>query len=317
MKPSGTTPYVINDTDLFETSATGFARKGTVRVREAFGTGSIRIRPVREGISFSVNEICYNRDITIRTTEETLDGQICFYAYLSGSACFTFRNRAFKIEAGGSDIFTGGWDKSIKQTLAGDSPITVVGVFFDHDSFHRISGRTPEEIHRYSSGISHRRQRQMSAAMAKVAVQLSGGGCGKADEKLFIEAKVLELVAHKLGQVDGLAKKRGGDNKSCTERIHYAAELLAEQMTVPPGIFDLADAAGLNHNRLIRGFKEVFGCTPYAYLKKIRLERAEYLISRCGMNVTDAAFQVGYANLSHFARNFRQRFKVNPSGIRK
>jgi AraC-like DNA-binding protein len=43
-----------------------------------------------------------------------------------------------------------------------------------------------------------------------------------------------------------------------------------------------------------------------------RLERARLFLWKRQMNVTEAAFAVGYSSLSHFAKIFRARFGVNP-----
>lgn len=322
MTPVKKTRMIVDDTDLFEAYSPGFPgeARGSVQVREEFGTGAIRIHPVRKGISYSVNDMTYSRDLSIRTTKETLGEHICFYAYLSGSAHFTFEKRSFGMRAGGADIFTGGYDRSLFQRIPQHTRIQVVGVLFDHDTFQQVTGRHSKEIHDLATGIPAPKAVQMPGIMRKTVRQLAVRDIGEADEALFLEAKVLELVSHHLGRLRQISHEPGNvespRDKSFAERIHYAAEILERRMADPPGVFDLADAAGLNHNQLTRGFRETFSRTPYQYLRTIRLATARDLISQQGLTVTEAAFQVGYTNLSNFAKLFKKHFNINPSECR-
>jgi len=55
----------------------------------------------------------------------------------------------------------------------------------------------------------------------------------------------------------------------------------------------------------------------FAYLRSRRLDQAYELIRSGEMNVTEAAFEVGYANPSAFSAAFRKAFGVNPMECRK
>ena len=67
-------------------------------------------------------------------------------------------------------------------------------------------------------------------------------------------------------------------------------------------------------------FKQVFsrncGKPPYVYLLEVRLERAMCLLRGEGLRVTQAAMEVGYSNLSCFAKAFEARFGIKPSRAR-
>jgi YesN/AraC family two-component response regulator len=65
-----------------------------------------------------------------------------------------------------------------------------------------------------------------------------------------------------------------------------------------------------------RNFKRENGLTFRDYVVKLRLQRAAELIKDTRASVTEAAFVVGFNDLSYFARMFRKQFGVAPSHFR-
>ena len=55
---------------------------------------------------------------------------------------------------------------------------------------------------------------------------------------------------------------------------------LADQLTCPPGLADLAAEAGLSRYQLLRSFRAEVGMPPYAWLAQHRVARARLLLDR-------------------------------------
>ncbi len=139
------------------------------------------------------------------------------------------------------------------------------------------------------------------------------------EDTLFLEAKALELVALQIRQLEYLTGKTPKKQPAThhREKIYYACEILKKEMAAPPDKLTLARRVGLNHDQLVHGFKTMFGLCPFEYLRILRLKRAKELIASHECNVTEAAYQVGYSSLSHFAKNFRQQFGMTPKALQK
>ncbi len=134
-------------------------------------------------------------------------------------------------------------------------------------------------------------------------------------KKLFLESKGLELLSYKLEQIENVHS--GSRNNALlkpdqVERIRYASEILIQQMDCPPSLTELARKVGVSRTKLHVDFCKVFGTTPFSYLKEARLHRAKILLDEGYMNVSEAAFAVGYSSLSHFAKAFVQQFGTSP-----
>ncbi|MGQ4598403.1 AraC-like ligand-binding domain-containing protein [Nocardia sp. R6R-6] len=118
-------------------------------------------------------------------------------------------------------------------------------------------------------------------------------------------------------------------------RHNYSAALQAEQVPGAPRpvrqvlerieayperpftIEELATDAGVTVRALQKGFHDLLGCSPMAYLREIRLNRArEALINAdpgSGASVTDIALTWGFMHLGRFSVEYRRRFGESPS----
>ena len=64
--------------------------------------------------------------------------------------------------------------------------------------------------------------------------------------------------------------------------------------------------------QLHRKLKALTDRSPGEFLRKFRLERAKQLLSVEGTQVSEACFKVGFNNVSHFSKSFREFTGVTP-----
>lgn len=81
---------------------------------------------------------------------------------------------------------------------------------------------------------------------------------------------------------------------------------------------ELADKAYMSESKFGRAFKERFGQSVTSYVKDIRMSKAaELLRNNPDLSITDIALFVGYGNVVHFARMFRQVYGLSPLQYRR
>ncbi|EFL52424.1 transcriptional regulator, AraC family [Solidesulfovibrio fructosivorans JJ]] len=135
-------------------------------------------------------------------------------------------------------------------------------------------------------------------------------------QKMFLESRVLELLAWQLNECLGADPDENRNKQSLrtkdVERIQAAKELLVKDFENPPSVAMLAKLVGINEKKLKIGFKQVFGRPVFEYFREYRLERARELLVSGDVTVSEAAYQIGYQSLSHFSRAFRERYGLNP-----
>ena len=136
----------------------------------------------------------------------------------------------------------------------------------------------------------------------------------------YLEGKVLEIISLML---QTLCTRQSAPDFSPslsgveTAKLFHARTLLDENLETPPSPIEMAKQCGIGIDRMNRGFKELFGRTTSQYLRDRRMEKARNLLASGECNVTDVCLQVGYSNLSHFAKLYRNYFGHSPVKDRK
>lgn len=135
--------------------------------------------------------------------------------------------------------------------------------------------------------------------------------------QLYLEGKCMELVAICLDQSGAsggnlLQEGARGLRKSDAEYLIQARDILARTWQEPPSLMQLARMVGLNDFKLKSGFKELFGTTVFGYVRRMRMQEARLLLEKGQANVSEAAYRVGYTNVSHFASQFHKAFGSSP-----
>ncbi len=90
---------------------------------------------------------------------------------------------------------------------------------------------------------------------------------------------------------------------------------LADQLTGPPALAELAAEAGLSRYQLLRSFRAEVGMPPYAWLAQHRVARARVLLEQ-GHRPAEAATLTGFADQAHLTRWFRRVVGVTPGAYR-
>lgn len=102
-------------------------------------------------------------------------------------------------------------------------------------------------------------------------------------------------------------RKTFGASRGLGRAFAFIREHLSESVSID----DLARVSGMSRAVFHRRFKEATTLSPLQFIKAIRLNTAAGLMGG-GMNVSDAAEQVGYASSSQFSREFSRQYGASP-----
>lgn len=75
----------------------------------------------------------------------------------------------------------------------------------------------------------------------------------------------------------------------------------------------ICETLSIGRNKLQREIREATSLSPVEFLRSIRLHEARKLLRQPGMHVSQAAYAVGFNNLSYFTRAYKQEFDELPS----
>ena len=73
----------------------------------------------------------------------------------------------------------------------------------------------------------------------------------------------------------------------------------------------------ISRPQLHRKLKALTNKSTSFYIRSFRLHRAKQLLQTTNLNVSEIAFEVGFANLSYFSRVFKEEFGISPLETRR
>jgi len=124
---------------------------------------------------------------------------------------------------------------------------------------------------------------------------------------------VKEILFHILKGDQGSFLRTLALRDSGSQRIARTIRYLQENYKQSIDVSSIAKFAGMGNSTLHHAFEKFVGQSPIQYLKKIRLHQARLMIVSHGLNASEAAYQVGYNNISQFSREFKRQFGFPPS----
>jgi len=137
----------------------------------------------------------------------------------------------------------------------------------------------------------------------------------QSDRDVLIELCVSELIVRMLrhqgrGMLLAYCREQP-DASGLTAAMRWVEDNLAEPMDIDA----LARLACMSRSRLYTQFKQKLGCTPCEFQRQLRMQKALEQL-QAGDRVSQVCFGLGFSEISHFSRCFRQFFGVSPSHYR-
>jgi AraC-like DNA-binding protein len=84
-----------------------------------------------------------------------------------------------------------------------------------------------------------------------------------------------------------------------------------------PTVEEMARQAGYSRAHFTRAFKEVLTRSPQGFMIEMRIDRAKDLLQNTTQTVTQIAEVLGYPDIFHFSKQFKQRTTMTPTQFRQ
>ena len=104
------------------------------------------------------------------------------------------------------------------------------------------------------------------------------------------------------------------DDKLLKELVEY---IHANMTNSRISASDISYALGISHSNLYRKIKGITDQSLNEFIRFVRLQKAEQLLSSGKMSVSEVMFQVGFTNHSYFSKCFKQLYSVTPKNYIK
>ncbi len=100
-------------------------------------------------------------------------------------------------------------------------------------------------------------------------------------------------------------------------RVRRALVLMAQRLSDPMPIHELAARLQLSTRHVERLFQGVVGAKPRAVYRRMRLRRAHWMLANTCHSITAIAIDTGFSDGAHFSRQFKEMTGVSPSAARQ
>jgi len=129
----------------------------------------------------------------------------------------------------------------------------------------------------------------------------------------FLRVKAEELICRLLMELEKRNEKHLYPlNGQDIQTIYKIKEQMVTHLDTPPLIKELAVHAHMSPSKLQAVFKQIFGNSIFSYYQEFRIKEAARLLKEEKLSVSDVGYKLGFTNLSHFTRVFKEHIGMNP-----
>lgn len=154
---------------------------------------------------------------------------------------------------------------------------------------------------------SHRLKHPRALVLASTAaVNLN---CDQVTDSAVLEGLALELLA-------SVATKPPRIGRRSPRWLKRACEAIEDKLAAPVSVAAIARSVGVHPVHLARVFRAQLGASPGEYARRRRIERATDRLIRSRDSLVEIASDLGYADQSHFTREFVRESGKSPARFR-
>ena len=122
---------------------------------------------------------------------------------------------------------------------------------------------------------------------------------------------VYSVLMHLLS-TDPVRSEGSTGHSTIDQALDYIHQHLDEKINVK----DIATSIGYSESYFAHKFVETTGSTPYQFVMKCRIERAQQLLQTTNMSVQDIAMQTGFNSTANFSHAFKKEVGWTPHEFR-
>lgn len=139
---------------------------------------------------------------------------------------------------------------------------------------------------------------------------------GNANGQLYVESLASAIAIHLLKNYSA-SKKQMGDpiGGLTTFAIRQIVDYINDRLEENLSLLELATVVRMSPHYFSSLFKQSMGVSPYQYVIRCRVQRAEQLLRQGKQTIAEIAKQVGFAHQSHLNYHFKRLMGVTPKTI--
>ncbi len=188
--------------------------------------------------------------------------------------------------------------------------------FLPQNSRHFVN--FSKQMERQETALLQPHNFSITPAMHLIIREILGCQRNGAFKRIFLEAKVIELLLLQLEQLAALHDTPSYSlRKRDLDKMHAVKEYLLAHLASPLTLLGLARQFNTNEYMLKKGFKEVFGTTVFGFWNDAKMEEAKKMLLQQDVTINQVSDRIGYKNPQHFSTAFKRKFGYVPSKLKR
>jgi len=156
-------------------------------------------------------------------------------------------------------------------------------------------------------------EQMVHPALQSIVDEILSESIDKTFELFFMRIKAEELICKLLITLKRRDEKRLYDlNPHDIQTLYQVKEKMLEHLGTPPVIGELAAQANMSPSKLKHLFRQIFGNSIFSYYQEHRMTEAARLLREKKLSISEVGYQMGFTNLSHFSKLFREHIGMKP-----
>lgn len=285
-----------------------------------------QIKNIAEG---SVSELVLEKDFFLLRIQNETSQPIDFERFLDksllqmhfslkGETIFRFNEGSYQLNVNEENsLLLYNTQKDLPMDITLGANTWLISIILPIQKFHSLFSADSGHIPFLDPSFGEKKyyaQELLTPAMAVVISQLMGNMLHHSMQKLYVKAKVYELIALYFN------KGNDADLEQCpfladednVRKIKLAKDIMIDRMVEPPTLAELSEEIGLGVKKLKEGFKQIYGDSVYGFLLDHKMDYARKLLENGNHNVNEVGLKVGYSTASHFIAAFKKKYGTTP-----
>ena len=292
----------------------------------ALGKGYFYGRIINEAMSFLVMNAKFNDDITLDRKASHETNLLLYFLQVNVSGYCRVVSDIDKVEYSGSikrrTIFLSSTNYPLRVTYSNGTQLKLIGVhfkssiarkFLKKDVFHHVKEYSQVRLKDLDKKSISKDEDSLLKEIFQTDLTNEFGRMVLYNRILLLVEKILNrflLNELPIGKTKRLKEK---DMDGLKEVEFILSEKELEKF---PSVKDLSRIALMSSSKLKNRFKEVYGMKLYEFYNYNRLLKAKKWLEAGDTSAKEAAYRIGFSNLSNFSKAFKKEFDLLPSQVR-
>lgn len=289
------------------------------RIETADIAGDVNSIEAATGLWIFLADLKVDADCTLEASGDLSGAWVDFQFFLNGKAVFETTDGANGEVSPASGLAVRMIERRGRYHFSAGMRVRTVGIGVSRDRLAAIIGNDASEAFaRLQSPLVDRSLAwpfPVTPSLRRIGQNLFDPTPGGRLRLLFLECAAVQAMTIALSglasnrAISGSARRISAREVAC---VSAARDILLSDLRSPASLDELAAEVGLGPRQLLRGFRSVFGQSPFELVRNERLDHAKIVLAETDIPLKEIAYRVGYGDVTNFIHAFRRRFGAPP-----